>query len=88
MEADKSQETKPNIKELLDTFAGYSTLHGLHFLVDTLSFVRKLIWFLLLCGATAIFVYLAHWGWTKWRRNEVFLSTKIVIQEVSNPSVN
>ncbi|XP_031573257.1 acid-sensing ion channel 4-like [Actinia tenebrosa] len=84
MEAEKTQEQKPSIKELLDTFAGYSTLHGLHFLADASSYVRKLIWFLLLCSATAIFVYLAYWGWTKWRKYEVFVTTEIKINDVSS----
>jgi hypothetical protein len=83
MESQENPRKRSAIRDLWNNFAGYSTLHGLHFLVDGSSCLRRLIWFVLLCVATSLFVYIAFKGLKKWQKHEVFITTELKPNNVS-----
>ncbi|EDO39415.1 predicted protein [Nematostella vectensis] len=73
MAADKDES---EIKALWVTFVGTSTFHGLHYLFDALSRLRKLAWALLLLAAFTVFVRQILYGYTKLQKHEVFITTE------------
>ncbi|XP_032228649.2 acid-sensing ion channel 3 [Nematostella vectensis] len=54
---EKEHKEENETWNMIREFAGYTTLHGFHFLVDSSSRWRRRIWFLLLLFCCAMFIY-------------------------------
>ncbi|EDO36132.1 predicted protein [Nematostella vectensis] len=58
---DENEDIRQKRKKLISEFSGYTTLHGLHFLIDSGSLFRKVFWMiLLLVMFTCFFIQLVE----------------------------
>ena len=76
-------------EKLLKDFSSYTTLHGLHFLFDSQSKVRRLVWVVLLIGCAIVLVVQFQNSWGKYKQyltitsKEIEKSDKLLFPAVS-----
>ena len=51
--------------ELLDEFASYTTLHGFHFILESCSLVRRIVWGVLLVSGLVMLILQCLYGFSK-----------------------
>jgi len=71
----KKEETEE--KTLIKNFGSYTTLHGFHFLLDSTSTVRRILWLVLMLVCLAILVIIVNEKYSKLLRHESLVTKDI-----------
>lgn len=77
-EGDHSETPATDADKLLQDFSSYTTLHGLHFLFDSHSTIRRLIWIVLLLVCISVLVVQFQDNWRKYTSNMSVSSREMV----------
>lgn len=76
-ESDLKKEETAEEQTLIKNFGSYTTLHGFHFLLDSTSTVRRLLWLVLMLVCLAILIITVKEKYSKLLRHESLVTKDI-----------
>lgn len=76
-----SSFSRSSVRQHLNDFAGYTTFHGLHFVIEPHGKLRRLIWLIFILGGLAICTRQLVISYTKLRAHNHVISKEMIPSE-------